>query len=80
MRIAFDRRTALNLTFEFTKAAQELMVELARMSQFVILARERALNSGKFFGERSNDRLRLATDTDLHNKVRLRSWQPMIVC
>jgi hypothetical protein len=59
MGVARDRRAALDLVLQLAEASQELMVELLLCKQLCVAARECPLGTGEFFGERSDDRLRL---------------------
>jgi hypothetical protein len=58
--------TTLKLLFQFTQAAQELMIKLALTSEFIGFSRERARNFAEFFGEPGDDGLRRADELRRH--------------
>jgi hypothetical protein len=58
MRVAHNRcAAALDLTFEFADAAEELVVELLLLEQLRSLVGKRRLGSGEFFGEPCDERV-----------------------
>jgi hypothetical protein len=67
VRVALDGVLAatLNLVFQLTKALEESMIELTFSHKFLGLALDSLLGACEFFGERHNQRLRIARKLNL---------------
>jgi hypothetical protein len=62
MRVARDRRPALDFAFEFADAGAELVVELLLLAELRGLRGERRLGPGEFLREPRDERLLGASD------------------